>query len=477
MAYEDLLKDTSVAVENGNYFNLTLTDLNPSTYYPIQLRWKYKDGTFSEWSAVKTLNSVTVPLAPSVLPSTPTVKPIVGAIELAWNGKTSTGADQPYGFNSAKVYVGTTSNFVPVDSGSTKNLVDILNFANGQNTLNIGVGTVVNSSLTLTYGIDYYVKIKTTNGNTAEDSTEVSATGNPVRIGQLSNAGLVEVSADKITTGTLQSASTVTVGSTAGKHVIIRGTGNPLSIYGSGGTAGGTILDFDGIGNLSIKGTIDATAGAFTGAISMGSGGSMKIGVGVSSGNDGIYIGTNNYWYNTGYFKVGDGTNSVSWNGTTLEVIGTIKATGGFFGTSGGTQWTIGSTGITASGAAVINMGTTAKIIVGDYFISSSGTDFVVRQTSNDENIIRTESKSGATDSPLRVLLGGSGRQVEVVQSAQISGNGTTASDGTSQNATNAYRSGGLRNMYTVANTFTTTLYPSALSGDVLLVYDSTILT
>jgi hypothetical protein len=326
MAYEDLLKDNSVAIENGNYFNLTLTDLNPNTSYPIQLRWKYKDGTFSDWSAVKRLDSVTVVAAPSEIPSTPTVKPVVGAIELSWNGKTSTGADQPYGFNSAKVYVGTTSNFTPVDSGSTKNLVDILDFANGQNTLNIGVGTVVNSSLTLTYGTDYYVRIKTTNGNVLEDSAVVSATGNPVRIGQISNDGLVEVKADKITTGTLQSGSTITVGSTSGKSVIIRGTGNPLSIYGSGGTAGGAILDFDGSGNLSIKGTINATAGSFTGAISIGDNGSMKIGVGVNSGYNGIYIGTNNYWYNDGLFEVGNGTNFLKWNGSSLSMSGSITA-------------------------------------------------------------------------------------------------------------------------------------------------------
>lgn len=350
MAYEDLLKDTSVAVENGNYFNLTLTDLNPNTSYPIQLRWKYKDGTFSDWSAVKRLDSVTVAAAPSEIPSTPTVKPVVGAIELSWNGKTSTGADQPYGFNSAKVYVGTTSNFTPVDSGSTKNLVDILDFANGQNTLNIGVGTVVNSSLTLTYGTDYYVRIKTTNGNVLEDSAVVSATGNPVRIGQLSNDGLVEVKADKITTGTLQSGSTITVGSTSGKHVIIRGTGNPLSIYGSGGTASGTILDFDSSGNLSIKGTINATAGSFTGAISIGDGGSMKIGVGVNSGYNGIYIGTNNYWYNDGIFKVGDGTNSVSWNGTILEVTGKITATSGKIG-----NWNLSTNSLYAGGIIITN--------------------------------------------------------------------------------------------------------------------------
>lgn len=161
---------------------------------------------------------------------------------------------------------------------------------------------------------------------------------------------MVEVKADKITTGTLQSSSTITVGSTSGKHVIIRGTGNPLSIYGSGGTAGGTILDFDTSGNLSIKGTINATAGSFTGAISIGDGGSMKIGVGVNSGYNGIYIGTNNYWYNDGIFKVGDGTSSVSWNGTTLEVTGKIVSTSGSIG-----GWTLGSTSLSATGLSIVS--------------------------------------------------------------------------------------------------------------------------
>lgn len=334
MAYEDLLKDYSAVIENGNYFNLTLTDLNPNTSYPIQLRWKYKDGTFSDWSAVKRLSQVAVVPAPSVLPSVPTVTPVVGAIQLAWNGKTATGGDQPYGFNSAKVYIGTSSNFTPVDSGTTKNLVDILDFANGQNTINIGVGTVVNSSLTLTYGTDYYVKIKTTNGNTAEDSASVDATGNPARVGQLSNDGLIEVKADKITTGTLQSNSTITAGSPTGKRVVISGGSTPIEVYGSGNNS---ILSFDSIGNLSIKGTINATAGAFTGAISInGELGAMKIGKSVGklptalgpsdTVYDGIYIGANNYWYNDGLFEVGNGTNYLKWNGTSVSMSGSITA-------------------------------------------------------------------------------------------------------------------------------------------------------
>ena len=106
--------------------------------------------------------AASIAVEPSVTPSTPTVSSVLGAIQLAWNGKTSSGGNQPAGFDAAKVYVGTSAGFTPVDTGSAgANQVDILNFANGQNTLNIAVGTVVNG-VALTYNTDYYVKIKTT---------------------------------------------------------------------------------------------------------------------------------------------------------------------------------------------------------------------------------------------------------------------------------------------------------------------------
>jgi hypothetical protein len=333
MAYEDLLKDTSVADPSNNYFTLTITDLNPNTNYPIQLRWKYKDGTFSNWSAVKRLLAKAVTPAAPALPSVPTLKRVVGAIEISWDGKTSNGADQPpTSFVDAEIYISTVSGFIPTKGGSTNNYIDILDFANGQNTLNIGVGTVVNPTFTIDYGIDYYVKIRSRNSDNVY-SAPVTANGSPIKVGQLSDAGLIEVKADKITTGTLQSNSTITVGATTGKHVVIRGTGNPLSIYGSGGSTTTPILDFDETGNLSIKGTITATGGIFEGSMSASN---MRIGTKVNYINianqnvsnpahwygglplDGIFIGTNNYWYNDGVFKVGDGTNYLNYNGSSI---------------------------------------------------------------------------------------------------------------------------------------------------------------
>ena len=358
MAYEDLLKDTSQYVENGDYFLLTITDLDINTSYPIQFRWKKKDGTYTVWSGVRVITTPgeSTPATPSTLsvtggagiltvtwdgkdalgntmsnldrldiyidgspfdatkpaasffvagtqtisapagtyivaayavskagtksaintpvtktvtsnipspensvtPSTPTVTSVLGAIQLSWDGKTSSGGAQPYGFDAAKVYVGTSSGFTP----SSSNQVDTLNFANGQNTLNIGVGTVVNGTA-LDYGIDYYVKIATTNGT--DTSTPVSASGNPVRVGQVTSGDIVTINADKIATGTLSSSSTITVGAISGKHITLAGTGDPFTIYDTDGTT--KLLSYSTTsGKLSIVGD-----GSFTGNLSIGS--------------------------------------------------------------------------------------------------------------------------------------------------------------------------------------------------------------
>lgn len=90
-AYQDLLKDTSIAVENGNYFIVTITDLELNTNYPIQLRWKYKDGTYGLWSASKVLTTPgeTLPGTPDLPVGSVTAEP--GIIKVTWNGNDAAG--------------------------------------------------------------------------------------------------------------------------------------------------------------------------------------------------------------------------------------------------------------------------------------------------------------------------------------------------------------------------------------------------
>lgn len=91
MAYKDLLIDNSVAVEGGNYFIITVTDLNINETYPIQFRYKYQDGTFGLWSASRLLVTPgeTLPGSPSL--SVTDVVGDDGFIKITWNGNDKSG--------------------------------------------------------------------------------------------------------------------------------------------------------------------------------------------------------------------------------------------------------------------------------------------------------------------------------------------------------------------------------------------------
>jgi hypothetical protein len=473
MAYEDLLKDTSESKDDGNYFLVTITDLDLGTAYPLQFRWKNKNGTLGAWSSVKTFVSeyATIPSEPnlgsgdvvggagfikvtwdgknalsanasnfdrvnvhisgttfgdgtkpagffkqagtqtfsavagvyivqlkiltvngseslystartvtvtsaapaaesSVTPSTPTVSSVLGAIQLSWNGKTSTGADQPFGFNAAKVYVGTSAGFTP----SSSNQVDVLNFANGQNTLNIGVGTVVNGTA-LTYGVDYYVKIATTNGT--DTSTAVSASGNPVRIGQVTSGDIVTINADKIATGTLSSGSTITVGSTSGKHIKLSGTGDPFIIYGSGGVSN-PVLSYNGnkltvVGDGTFSGALSAATGTFTGTLSAATG-SFSGTITASGGSiGGITIAADGIQNSGGTFKL-DSSGIIRAGSSTGNSVIISPTLGVYHSSDGGStasgKFTLGLASSTISGWTI----GTSTISSGNLTLNSNGT-------------------------------------------------------------------------------------------------------
>lgn len=473
MAYEDLLKDTSESKDDGNYFLVTITDLDLGTAYPLQFRWKNKNGTLGAWSSVKTFTSeyATIPSEPnlavgdvvggagfikvtwdgnnalaaaasnfdrvnvhisgttfgdgtkpagffkqsgtqtfaavagvyivqlkiltvngseslystartvtvtsavqaaasSVTPSTPTVSSVLGAIQLSWNGKTSTGADQPFGFNAAKVYVGTSAGFTP----SSSNQVDVLNFANGQNTLNIGVGTIVDS-VAMTYGVDYYIKIATTNGT--DTSTAVSATGNPVRVGQVTTGDIVTINADKIATGTLSSGSTITVGSTAGKHIKLSGTGDPFIIYGSGGVAN-PVLSYNGdkltvVGDGTFSGALSAATGTFAGALSAATG-SFSGTITASGGSiGGITIAADGIQNSGGTFKL-DSSGVIRAGSSTGNAVIISPTLGVYHSSNGGStasgKFTLGLASSTISGWTI----GTSTISSGNLTLNSNGT-------------------------------------------------------------------------------------------------------
>jgi len=241
------------------------------TYY-VQLKAISTDGkTVSVFSQVRTVvvTGTSIIIDPSVTPSAPTAKPVIGAIQVTWDGKTSTNTDQPSGFYAAKVYVGTTAGFTP----STSNQVDTLNFGGGTNTVNVGVGTQIGPSTYIAYNTDYYVKIITTNGNPAQDSAAVTASPAPVRVGKAGSGDIISVLFDQVETGTLQANATLTVGAPSGKRVELKATGDPLTIYDTNGTT--KLLSYGTnkltiIGDGTFSGDLSAASGSFTGSLNIG---------------------------------------------------------------------------------------------------------------------------------------------------------------------------------------------------------------
>ena len=97
--------------------------------------------------------------------------------------------------------------------------------------------------------------------------------------------------------------------------------------------------------NVYLTGKITATTGSFTGKVHAGD---LLIGSNVSGTNDGIFIDANNYWYDTGDFKVGGATNNMEWDGASLKISGSIDAISGQIG-----GWTISDGGLTGSDGVI----------------------------------------------------------------------------------------------------------------------------
>lgn len=151
-------------------------------------------------------------------------------------------------------------------------------------------------------------------------------------------------------TGTITSTSGTIGGFTLGGSQLYTGTKSSFA-----STASGVYIGTDGIAlgssspfkvtsagaltatSANITGVITATSGTFTGTINASGGtftgyvdaGGVRLGVDVNGTNDGIYINASNYWYNNGYWAVGDGsTKGLVWNGSSLTIGGDVNIGG-----------------------------------------------------------------------------------------------------------------------------------------------------
>lgn len=233
---------------------------------------------------------------------------------------------------------------------------------------------------------------------------------------------------------------------------------NAISFFTQAALIGGWVVDSTKIKDRSeqfVLNSIDKNI-LITGAIDVSTNFRVELGTGTNVFSAGIVLNGVTQTPTVSITRAGVLT------ANSAIIRGTIEASGGFFGTSGGTRWSIDTTGITATGAAIINLSSGGKIRVGSYDIQSEGTAFSIKNTSSGQNILTTDTNVAGIS---RIFLGQEGRQVEVSKNAEISGDySNTAQD---------YRSGGLRNMYTIVQSqYVSSVFPNATSGSVLLVYD-----
>jgi hypothetical protein len=167
----------------------------------------------------------------------------------------------------------------------------------------------------------------------------------------IGNTVIANLDAGKITTGYIDVAGSVKITTSA----TASGTGgttarieiNSTGFYAYDGSV--ATVSITNTGTAVFSGTVNATAGAFTGYVTAGT---ARFGANVDSTYDGIWIDANNYWYDTGAFKVGDGTESMSYSSAGgLVVTGEINANSGTFSGTITASGTI--SGGTISGATI----------------------------------------------------------------------------------------------------------------------------
>lgn len=542
MAYQDLLKDTSKPdPSNSNYFLVTVSDLEANQSYPIQFRWKYSDGTFSPWSAVrvvttpgesspntprfvatnvdvttpgflkitwdgtsddntaltdidrvdvyisgapfvgnvvaatfktagtqsiavpggtyqivlyavsklgklspvsaavtKTIADAALPVALPENPNAPTLTAGLASVIVSWNGKQSDGTSNfsTGAFASAKVYIGTSSGFIPSDN----NWVHSLNFANGTNQVSIGVGTVIDKTLgtKLQYGVPYYVKIKTVNAAVPPVETATAVASNPT------NVTVDKVAASEIVTGTLEAGAYITAGISGGARAVLSGSSEPLVIYGSNGTT--KLLEFSSTNPATL--TVNG-GGTFTGDLSAGSGSSI-----FKSDSSGIYLGNAAFASapfsvsRNGILKAEAGTiGGWTLGGTYFQNASTsptikIDTTGIIVGATSSAYIDITSSGIThrnsngvASGKFTLTTGASAQLTIdGTFTISGSST---INGTAASTVVSNASTGSTAIQSGNGVTKNVSNQITRISTSGGIIVSSSTASSGSRVELTN----------------------------------------
>jgi len=317
----------------------------------------------------------------------------------------------------------------------------------------------------------------------------------------IGNTVIANLDAGKITTGFLSVAGSVKIGTNpSGSGSSARVEIDSTGFYAYDGSV--ATVSITNAGAAIFSGTVNATAGAFTGYVT---GGTARFGKEVQTGKNGIYINANNHWYDDATFKVGDGTESMTYTAVGgLVVTGEINANSGTFSGTITASGTI--SGGTISGATVTGGSISTNAVTSFSTVSTSGPRVTIAPytLSFESSGVGIALDSGAGSAPGGINISanlsgnssnlsiqgqshgsGTGRGVIVLNSGATGSAGYAAigvSGGTNNNSiliTNTYASlsvGSTATTYALRNikcvtSFTQASDTTGTDGDVVLVY------
>lgn len=178
-----------------NYFNNTISSLDVGTDYYFKFRWKYADGTFSDWSVVKYAKTAGTKLVEK--PTLPTGLSVAAAsfgVTASWEG---TYASSTFlGFKSVNIYASTSDLGSTTTTDLTSKLVGSMTVDRLSNKITIG-STLLKNVLGLTstsvYTTPMYFYYISVNAN-----NEFYKVGGVATYTRISSSGISPTQASKI---------------------------------------------------------------------------------------------------------------------------------------------------------------------------------------------------------------------------------------------------------------------------------------
>ena len=205
----------------------------------------------------------------------------------------------------------------------------------GRNKANVFTVSVPNSSDADTKTYWGRVAVVNTAGTVGSYTSLVSSGATPL----VGSQYISSLTAAKISAGTI-GAHTITLG---GSNSLIKSStydfNNELTtsgwyIRGDGHFSLGGVngITYDNA-TVVIGSNVQVQANIAADSISVGNVTKLNINDGINGGNGGMTLGdpTYNYWYANGNFRLGNATNYVIWNGSSLSIKGSITADNGTF--------------------------------------------------------------------------------------------------------------------------------------------------